>query len=141
MCVSQCIIAPMAISGQYYMLTFQLFPVQMLFSKPCAFTKQARAAAAWQCCREKLFIGNCSTEEAVHTETVSSTTSLPLQSTQSYSPRGTCPVSFFTEQVSCSLAFQLLILPHGLEIKRQFLPFPSLPSHSSLAVKCWVLGI
>lgn len=134
MCVSQCIIAPMAISGQYHMLTFQLFPVQMLFSKPCAFTKQARAAAAWQCCREKLFIGNCSTEEAVHTETVSSTTSLPLQSTQSYSPRGTCPVSFFTEQVPCSLAFQLLILPHGLEIKRQFLPSPSLPF---LATAAW----
>lgn len=35
--------------------------------KPGAFTKQGRAAAAWQYCKEKLSKVNCSTEEAVNT--------------------------------------------------------------------------
>jgi len=70
------------------MPTRQLFPVQKHFSKPCAFANQARAAAAWQVCEEKLLKRNCFGEKAVHSAVQRPSHQpppLPLQTTQSTS--------------------------------------------------------
>lgn len=142
MCVSQCITAPVTISGQYHMLTFQLLPVKMLFSDPCTFTKQARAAAAWQCCKEKLLKVNFSTEEAVY-RAIQRVVHQPLPS-HSKVPRA--PHQEVSSQ-PLSLQNKCLALWHfsswyshmAWRLRGNF--FHSLHSQGSLVMKCWVLDI
>jgi len=90
------------------MLTHQLFPVQKLFSEPVMFAKQA---AFWQLCQVKLLGRKLVCRKAVHGAVPS--LSLSLQ-TQEHLPG--IHIGNLTVFVLCSLIFQLVMLPGGLNI-------------------------
>lgn len=109
------------------MLTRQLFPVWKHFSNSCVFAMRARTAASWQFYKEvirkeislqkKLFAlqyRDCPTKH------------LPLQTSRCTLLGCKYVTSLLGEQAHCSLVFQLVMFPAGLDIQRKF-PAKSLP--------------
>lgn len=140
-CVSHCIIAPVIISGNT--IGWHFSSSQFKYSSHVHSTKKDRAAEAWQWCKEKLLKVNCSAEEAVYR----ALQGLSHQPPPSHSKVPRAPhwevsaQSHFTEQMPCSLSFQLLRLPHGLETGRQFSPLTSYPQQpGSEVLDSWHWG-